>query len=77
MPRVVCTLRNASHVINGWRFAELPDGGMLSEDLPDEVAAEFLAIRGYAPFTMPRVTPLHHEVSTERPRRSASQKESA
>lgn len=56
MPRVVCKSRNASQFINGWRFAPLDDdqgGGMLSEELPEAVAAGFLSIKGYTPFQMP------------------------
>jgi hypothetical protein len=46
MPRVLCSLPNASTLINGVRFASVPDG-MLSEEISDEAAAAFAAIRGY------------------------------
>lgn len=53
MPRVVCTLPNAGHIINGpggaVRFAPLGDDqGMLSELISDEDAAFFCSIRGYS-----------------------------
>lgn len=44
--RVLCTLPNAAAVINGVNF-EPVDAGMLSEDVPAEVAAHFLSIPGY------------------------------
>lgn len=47
MPRVLCTLPNASAEISGVKFVSTADGGMLSEDLSDERAAEFAAIPGY------------------------------
>lgn len=47
MPKVLCTLRNASTLINGVRFASVPDG-MMSENISDEAAAAFVAIKGYA-----------------------------
>jgi hypothetical protein len=41
-----CNLRNASTLINGVRFASVPDG-MVSEEVSDEVAEAFTAITGY------------------------------
>lgn len=71
MPRVVCTLPNASHLINGVRFASLgEDGGMLSEELSDADAAAFLNIPGYEPHVMPSEPRAHHEPKGE-PKRSA------
>lgn len=46
MPRVICTLENASEEISGWRFTA-DRGQMVSEDLPDDVAARFASIPGY------------------------------
>jgi hypothetical protein len=47
MPKILCTLPNASSLINGIRF-ERADHGMQSvEDLPDEVAAGLASIPGY------------------------------
>ena len=49
MPKkVVCTLPNASELINGVRFEHMLDGSVVSEEVSDEVAAQFLGIRGYA-----------------------------
>lgn len=44
--KILCTLPNASHEINGVAFTPHPDG-MLSEDVSQEVAQQFLAIPGY------------------------------
>lgn len=66
MPRVVCTLRNASHLINGVRFASLgDDGGMLSEELSEQDAAGFLAIPGYQPYVPLADVPQHHEPTAD------------
>ena len=46
MAKVLCTLPNASNLINGVRFASVPDG-MLSEEISDDVAANFASIPGY------------------------------
>lgn len=46
MPKVLCTLPNASAEINGVAFTPA-DGGMLSEELSADRAAGFLAIPGY------------------------------
>lgn len=46
MAKVLCTLPNASEEISGVKFAT-HDKGMLSEDISDEQAAEFAAIKGY------------------------------
>ncbi len=46
MAKVLCTLPNASAEINGVKF-EAHANGMLSEEVSDEVAAEFSAIPGY------------------------------
>lgn len=47
MARVICTLPNASDLINGVVFVA-DRGQMLSEDISDEVAAEFCGIEGYS-----------------------------
>lgn len=46
MPRILCTLKNASALINGVKFASVP-AGMLSEDVREDIAAEFALIPGY------------------------------
>jgi competence ComEA-like helix-hairpin-helix protein len=44
--RVLCTLPNASTSMNGFPFQQTEEG-MLSEDLPADVAARFLAVPGF------------------------------
>ena len=46
MAKVLCTLPNASEEISGIKFKQV-DGGMLSEDISDEDAANFVSINGY------------------------------
>lgn len=46
MPKVLCTLQNASEEISGVKFVSHANG-MLSEDVTDEVAANFASIPGY------------------------------
>lgn len=46
MPKVLCTLPNASDEISGVKFSA-HDKGMLSEDVSAEVAATFASIPGY------------------------------
>lgn len=46
MAKVICKLDNASGLINGVKFTA-DRGQMISEDIPDEVAAEFVKIPGY------------------------------
>ena len=46
MPKVLCTLPNASEEISGVKFSEHANG-MLSEDVSDDVAAAFASIPGY------------------------------
>lgn len=49
MPKIHCTLPNASHSINGIEFVDHEDGGVISKDsVSDDAAAVFAAIRGYA-----------------------------
>ena len=48
MPKVICTLPNASEEISGVKFTAVEDG-MLSEDISDEQADHFLSIPGYKP----------------------------
>ena len=49
MPKkVICTLPNASELINGIAFEKSLDGSMVSVDvLDDAVAAQFAGINGY------------------------------
>lgn len=50
MPRVICTLDNASDEISGVKFHPLEDGGKVSDEISDEQAELFLGIPGYEPF---------------------------
>lgn len=46
MPKVICTRPNASTLISGVKF-EPHDIGVISEEISQEKAAEFLSISGY------------------------------
>ncbi|HET8870432.1 MAG TPA: hypothetical protein VFM48_08305 [Aquabacterium sp.] len=46
MPKIICTLENASHLINGVKFIE-HEAGRISEEVSEEVAALFASIPGY------------------------------
>lgn len=46
MPQILCTLPNASNEISGVKFAS-NEKGMLSEEVSDDVAADFASIPGY------------------------------
>jgi hypothetical protein len=46
MPKVLCTLPNASDLISGVKFVTHA-AGMLSEEISDEVADGFIAVPGY------------------------------
>lgn len=46
MPKLLCTLPNASEEIGGVKFVAAK-GGMLSEDVSEEVATRFAGIPGY------------------------------
>lgn len=46
MPRVICTLQNASTLINGIAFVA-HKLGMISEEVEEDIADVFLAIDGY------------------------------
>lgn len=46
MAQVICSLPNASKLINGVKFVE-HEAGMISEEIEDEVAAVFAGINGY------------------------------
>lgn len=46
MPKVLCTLPNASDEISGVKFSAAA-GGVVSEDIAQDVADGFLAIPGY------------------------------
>jgi hypothetical protein len=74
--RVICTLPNCSTLINGWTFVPTPSG-WVSEELPAEVAANFVKIPGYAPWrdakpvvpvTEPTPTPIDPSTASVRPR---------
>lgn len=74
MPKVLCTLPNASAEINGVAFTPA-DGGMLSEELSADRAAGFLVIPGYvehaedpAPTPAPAPAPV---AVTPRPKKPA------
>lgn len=47
MPKVICSLPNASYFISGVRFTAHPSG-VISEEIDDEAAAAFVAVPGYA-----------------------------
>jgi hypothetical protein len=51
--KVVCTLPNASSLINGVKF-EVHKLGMISEEIEDDVAAVFLKIKGYVAAPAPK-----------------------
>lgn len=46
MPKIICTLPNASDEISGVKFTSV-EGGMLSEEIDDDAAELFLSIPGY------------------------------
>lgn len=46
MPRVLCRLPNAAGLISGIVFAPIEDH-VISEEIPEEMAAHFLSIPGY------------------------------
>lgn len=50
MAKVKCNLPNASGLISGVKFVSHAAGGMVSEELTDERAAEFCEIPGYELF---------------------------
>lgn len=49
MPKVLCTLENASDTINGVKFTLIEGVGRVSEEVTDSVAELFLSIPGYEP----------------------------
>ncbi len=49
MARVRCDLPNADTEISGVAFMPMDGGGMLSEEIADEIAARFCSIPGYQP----------------------------
>ena len=53
--KILCTLPNASHLISGVAFEDIPGvAGVVSrDDLPDDIAQGFLGISGYAPHFAP------------------------
>lgn len=46
MAKVLCSLPNAATEINGIKFT-VAKGGMISEDVSDDVANDFVSIPGY------------------------------
>lgn len=46
MAKVICSLPNASTLINGVKFVE-HEAGVISEEISDEAAAAFASIKGY------------------------------
>ena len=48
MPKIVCTLPNASDNISGVAFTAREDGAKVSEEISEELAAMFASIEGYA-----------------------------
>lgn len=48
MPKVICTLPNASEEISGVRFSPHESGGMVSEEISEEMASHFASVPGYA-----------------------------
>ena len=56
--RIICTIPNVPLVINNYQF-EAVDGGVLSPDLPEEVAISLATIPGYKIFVeqAPEVAP--------------------
>lgn len=48
MPRVICDLPNASEEISGVKFHKLEDGGLISDEISEELAELFASIPGYA-----------------------------
>lgn len=74
MPKVICTLPNASAEINGVKFSPA-EGGMLSDEVSAEQAEAFLSIPGYvehaeepAPTPAPAPAPV---AVTPRPKKPA------
>jgi hypothetical protein len=60
LPKVICTLPNASLEISGVKFTVLADGtGIISEELAPAAAELFLSIPGYAiePVPEPELPP--------------------
>lgn len=56
MPKVICTLENASDEISGVKFTPHPDGGVVSEEISEDQAAAFTSVPGYALVTAAVVT---------------------
>lgn len=48
MPKVICMLPNASSLISGVRFEQREAGGVISEEVADDVADRFMLIPGYS-----------------------------
>lgn len=48
MARVICDLPNASDEIRGVKFHPLEEGGLISDEIDDELASVFASINGYS-----------------------------
>lgn len=68
MTKVICTLENASDVINGFKFVTHAQG-MISEELSAEHAEHFLSIKGYS-----KVSPKGLAVPTDLPQKKDPEK---
>jgi hypothetical protein len=55
MAKVICKLPNASALISGVKFVT-HKLGMISEEIADEVAAEFVKIEGYVLAEVEKIT---------------------
>lgn len=74
MPRVLCDLENASHEISGVKFYPLEEGGLISDDLPQEKLEYFIGIPGYSVAEddqQPEVKPEPAPPPTKRPGKKA------
>lgn len=78
MPKVICTLPNASDEISGVKFSKHPDreGAMVSENISEDQAAHFLSIAGYEPVgekkpTATAKSDAEREAEAERERQAA------
>lgn len=74
--RVLCTLPNAGEIINGIAFTET-EGGMLSEDIGDDMARAFAAIPGYQMVGAPATAPSRLSDESAAPKRGRPRKTSA
>ena len=73
MPKVLCTLPNASDEISGVKFVTHAKG-MLSEEVSDDVAAGFAAIPGYELIGSAPTGPTAEEKAAEAEAEAAAKK---